>query len=100
MCTACTNLIVTVTCTAGFLCVLIFYFAVDWCKYNDCLIATGSVDKSIKVWDVRMPQRELLTLLGHGCVSGRSAFPESLPAVGRATRDVLLLSGCAGHSLL
>ena len=21
----------------------------DWCKYNDCVIATGSVDKSIKV---------------------------------------------------
>ena len=21
----------------------------DWCKYNDCIIATGSVDKSIKV---------------------------------------------------
>lgn len=38
----------------------------DWCKYNDCIIATGSVDKSVKVWDVRMPQRELLTMLGHG----------------------------------
>ena len=23
--------------------------AADWCKYNDCIIATGSVDKSIKV---------------------------------------------------
>jgi hypothetical protein len=22
--------------------------AADWCKYNDCVIATGSVDKSIK----------------------------------------------------
>jgi peroxin-7 len=21
----------------------------DWCKYNDCVIATGSIDKSIKV---------------------------------------------------
>lgn len=37
----------------------------DWCKYNDCIIATGSVDKSIKVWDVRVPQRELATLVGH-----------------------------------
>lgn len=23
--------------------------AADWCKYNDCVIATGSVDKSVKV---------------------------------------------------
>ena len=37
----------------------------DWCKYNDCIIATGSVDKTIKVWDVRAPQRELTTLYGH-----------------------------------
>ena len=21
----------------------------DWCKYNDCVLATGSIDKSIKV---------------------------------------------------
>ena len=39
--------------------------AADWCKYNDCVFATGSVDKSIKTWDVRMPQREVATLLGH-----------------------------------
>ena len=39
----------------------------DWCKYNDCVIATGSVDKSVKVWDVRAPERELTTLLGHTC---------------------------------
>ncbi len=37
----------------------------DWCKYNDCIIATGSIDKTIKVWDVRMPQKELSTLFGH-----------------------------------
>jgi peroxin-7 len=23
--------------------------AADWCKYNDCIMATGSVDKSVKV---------------------------------------------------
>lgn len=39
--------------------------AVDWSKYNDCVIATGSVDKSIKTWDVRMPQREMAVLQGH-----------------------------------
>jgi peroxin-7 len=37
----------------------------DWNKYNDCLIATGSIDKSIKVWDVRVPTRELTCLYGH-----------------------------------
>lgn len=24
----------------------------DWCKYNDCVLATGSIDKSIKVRSV------------------------------------------------
>ena len=37
----------------------------DWCKYNDCVVATGSVDKSIKLWDIRAPDRELTSLLGH-----------------------------------
>jgi peroxin-7 len=37
----------------------------DWCKYDECLIATGSVDKCIKVWDVRQPGREMAVLMGH-----------------------------------
>ena len=28
----------------------------DWNKYNDCVIATGSVDRSVKLWDVRNPR--------------------------------------------
>ena len=47
----------------------------DWCKYNDCVIATGSVDKSVKVWDVRAPERELTTLLGHTCGPGTDVIP-------------------------
>jgi hypothetical protein len=39
--------------------------AADWCKYNDCVIATGGTDHTIKTWDVRMPQKELTSLLGH-----------------------------------
>lgn len=39
----------------------------DWCKYSDCIIATGSIDKTVKIWDVRRPQRELATLIGHRC---------------------------------
>jgi len=40
--------------------------AVDWNKYNDALIATGSVDKTARVWDLRQPAAPLLTLAGHG----------------------------------
>jgi len=46
----------------------------DWCKYNDCVIATGSVDKSIKVWDVRQPQNELAVLRGHSYAVRRVVF--------------------------
>ena len=56
--------------------------AADWCKYNDCVMATGSVDKSIKTWDVRMPQREVAVLTGHtyavrGCCSQMHTMPFS-----------------------
>ena len=39
----------------------------DWCKYNDCLLATAGVDKALKVWDVRKPHQEVAVLLGHTC---------------------------------
>jgi WD40 repeat protein len=45
----------------------------DWSKYNDCIVATGSVDKTVRVWDVRRPGQELITLLGHTCVTPHSA---------------------------
>ncbi len=41
----------------------------DWCKYNDCIVATGSTDKTIKLWDVRMPEHELRTLFAHAYVA-------------------------------
>lgn len=37
----------------------------DWNKYEDNIVVTGSVDKTIKIWDLRRPQRELATLSGH-----------------------------------
>lgn len=50
---------------------------VDWCKYNDCVIATGSVDKSIKIWDVRVPDREVSVLAGHSYAVRRCSLPTS-----------------------
>ncbi len=37
----------------------------DWSKYNAYEIATGSVDRTIKVWDVRRTDRALTRLAGH-----------------------------------
>ena len=45
-----------------------------WRRYNDCIIATGSVDKSIKLWDVRSPQRELAVMHGHKWVPAAPAW--------------------------
>ena len=47
---------------------------VDWCKYNDCVLATGSVDRTIKVWDVRAPDREVSVLAGHAYAVRRWVF--------------------------
>lgn len=35
---------------------------VDWCKYNDYVLVTGSVDRMVKVW-VRGPLLYFLSLL-------------------------------------
>jgi len=37
----------------------------DWNKYNEFAIVTGSVDKTIKIWDIRRPEREVGMLKGH-----------------------------------
>jgi len=39
--------------------------AMDWNKYQEGMIVTGSVDRSMKVWDLRFPGRELKVLHGH-----------------------------------
>jgi hypothetical protein len=57
----------------------------DWNKYNDCIVATGSIDKSIKIWDVRVPTRELTALYGHACVARRPPLLPS-PALGLTAR--------------
>lgn len=61
----------------------------DWCKYNECMIATGSVDKSIKVWDVRQPQRELAVLAGHNYAVKRVAWsPHSQSLLASCSYDM------------
>ena len=38
----------------------------DWNKYHaGSLIATGSVDKTVKVWDLRRPAQPVATMAGH-----------------------------------
>jgi peroxin-7 len=37
----------------------------DWNKYNEFILISGSVDKTIKIWDVRNTTREVGTLKGH-----------------------------------
>lgn len=46
----------------------------DWCKYNDCIIATGSVDKTIKIWDLRNLTKEVAMLEGHNFAVRRLQF--------------------------
>jgi peroxin-7 len=38
----------------------------DWDKYQDFLVYTGGVDRSIKMWDLRRPSLPLGFLHGHG----------------------------------
>jgi peroxin-7 len=37
----------------------------DWNKYSDMTLVTGSVDQTLKVWDLRFPEREVQCLRGH-----------------------------------
>lgn len=46
----------------------------DWNKYNDSLLVTGSVDKSIRVWDVRNHRQPVTVLQGHTYAVRRVKF--------------------------
>lgn len=37
----------------------------DWNKYNEFLLCTGSVDKTIRTWDIRAPRQPVTILEGH-----------------------------------
>lgn len=40
--------------------------AMDFNKYNEFIVATGSVDRSIRLWDRRNPAQPIMQLFGHG----------------------------------
>ena len=69
----------------------------DWCKYNDCVIATGSVDRTIKVWDVRVPDREVSVLSGHAYAVRRQVVGSiSCFQLSACTLFSALQAGCLG----
>lgn len=66
--------------------------AADWCKYNDCVIATGSVDKSIKVC--------VLVVLGGGAWAqwvGRRHHPALSQCVAVGDDSALWTTGFPGQ---
>lgn len=40
--------------------------AVEWNKYDDNVVATGSVDKSVRLWDLRRPEMPVTVVPAHG----------------------------------
>lgn len=53
----------------------------DWSKYDENVVVTGSVDKTVKVWDIRNPRRELKRMSGHMLAVRRVKFSPHLPSV-------------------
>ena len=48
--------------------------AVDWNKYDENIVATGSVDKTIRTWDLRRPQSPLCVFAAHAYAVRRLVF--------------------------
>lgn len=53
----------------------------DWNKYNDCLLASGSVDRVIRIWDVRQPLQPITALEGHTYGVRRVKFSPHNPSI-------------------
>lgn len=61
----------------------------DWNKYDENVLATGSVDTLIKVWDVRNPMSPLETLHGHQYAVRRLRFsPHSESVLASCSYDM------------
>ena len=48
--------------------------SLDWNKYNENILATGSIDKSIRLWDMRNLSTPITTLHGHNYAVRRLKF--------------------------
>ncbi|CAB1440481.1 unnamed protein product [Pleuronectes platessa] len=53
----------------------------DWCKYDQNLVATGSVDCSVCVWDLRNVRQPVSQLQGHTYAIRRVKFSPFSPTV-------------------
>ncbi|KAI9593741.1 WD40-repeat-containing domain protein [Syncephalis fuscata] len=65
--------------------------SLDWNKYQPHTIATGSVDKTIRVWDTRRPDRELGCAMGHEYAVRRVRYsPHHAHILASASYDMTL----------
>eukprot|EP00614_Pseudopedinella_elastica_P019904 CAMPEP_0172648774 /NCGR_PEP_ID=MMETSP1068-20121228/241448_1 /TAXON_ID=35684 /ORGANISM="Pseudopedinella elastica, Strain CCMP716" /LENGTH=311 /DNA_ID=CAMNT_0013463107 /DNA_START=66 /DNA_END=1001 /DNA_ORIENTATION=+ len=63
--------------------------AVDWDKYADHLLLSGSVDRTIRIWDRRFAQAPLNVLVGHGyAVKRLKSHPHVPGVVGSVSYDM------------
>lgn len=63
--------------------------AVDWDKYSEWTIVSGSVDRSLRVWDIRYTQRPTNMLMGHGFAIKRLKCHPFVPGyVGSVSLDM------------
>ena len=73
------------TCVAGEQEVL----SVDWNKYDEHCFATGAVDKTVRLWDLRAPQQPVQVLAAHTFAVRRVRFcPHSAAQLLSASYDM------------
>ena len=73
----------------------------DWSKYNEHVVATGSVDKTVRVWDLRNPQVPVAQLCGHQLAVRRVKFsPHSDALLASCSYDmtVKVWAGLSQHA--
>ncbi|KAJ1334423.1 hypothetical protein BSLG_007578 [Batrachochytrium salamandrivorans] len=63
--------------------------ALDWGKYQKDTIVTGSVDSTVRVWDLRYPQKAIAVLAGHEYAVRRvKCSPHQGNIIGSASYDM------------
>lgn len=61
----------------------------DWDKYNEWVVYSGGVDRSVKIWDLRQPSLPLSFLHGHGFAVRRlKASPHQGELIGSVSYDM------------